>query len=201
MSTTLDEHLTGLIGKKRKFILLRISGLDLDTCLATAGVTRSAYGKWTMEDKFSAVYTQWEELAGDHREEAIRLLRKENQLAATLLEREIIDKLREEVATGILNLAKTHLGREVYSKLIAELDKPPTKVELSWEQRILQLTQTQGGVNDDTISITGSAQKCLDSGIIEETIQINPSNLQASLSGASDSEEDADNPDVEVEEE
>ena len=44
--------------------------------------------------------------------------------------------MKEEIASGELSLVKTNLAKEVYSKLIADLDLKPKVPSLNWQQRI-----------------------------------------------------------------
>ena len=140
----LKEELTGVIGRPRRFILLRIAGFELTEALRIVDVKQSRYNHWTMEEKFQTVYRKLAELTDKYRDEAIKLLRRENQLAAVMLEADVIEKLREEVETGIYDLLKTKLGASVYDKLVTDLDKVPTisVQNMTWEQRILAMNST-----------------------------------------------------------
>jgi len=160
----LKEKLKGLSTPQKKFLLLRITGLDPDTARKMSNVKISRYNAWTSQDKFKEIYRSLDELVADSKEEAMSLLRRENQLAAIMLEEEVIQRLREEVAAGEYTLAKTNLGREVYSKLMSDLDYQPKAVGLTWEERIIQLSQaplqlqTQEEVIDGIITEAESSQ-------------------------------------------
>ena len=143
MSTELKEELKGFAGNKRKYLLMRIAGIDSTAmALEAVGANKHNYNRWCMDSEFTDVHKRVLELKKDHRDEAIRALRKDNQFFAALLEREIVDKLREEVEAGIYSLAKTHLGREVYTRLMSELDKeaPVAGTQISWIDRMIQIT-------------------------------------------------------------
>ena len=143
----LDERLSRLKDKKKKFVILRVAGFKLEDALAQAGAKKSAYNRWTRDPVFHDVYKDLGIMQAENKEDAIKALRKENQLAAALLEGEIIVKLREEIQSGELSLAKTNLGREVYNKLMAELDKPPKSVTLTWEEMLIGEIEDNGNKN------------------------------------------------------
>lgn len=136
---TLREELKPLTGNKRKFQLLRIVDMEVDTALTLCGVKRGTYNTWCQQDTFVALYRRREEFSGSYKQEAIQLLRRDNQLAAVLLESKILAKMKDEIASGELSLVKTNLAREVYSKLMSDLDIQPKVANLTWQQRIGQL--------------------------------------------------------------
>ena len=132
----LKEEINGIIGKQRRFLLLRIIGVDPRTARSLCNVTPGIYNNWVNNPEFSVLYHKVEEYRKDYRDEAMLLLRRANQLRAVLLEEEIIDKMRLELESGEYKLLKTHLAREVYSKLINDLDYQPQTQNLTWAQRI-----------------------------------------------------------------
>ena len=136
---SLREELKPLTGNKRKFQLLRIVDMGVDTALSIVGVQRGTYNSWCQNDIFVALYRRRDEFSGSFKQEAIQLLRRDNQLAAVLLESKILARMKEEIASGELSLVKTNLAREVYSKLMTELDVQPKVQNLTWQQRIDQL--------------------------------------------------------------
>ena len=136
---TLREELRPLTGNKRKFQLLRIVDMDVNTALTLCGVKRGTYNTWLQNDVFVSLYRRRDSFSGEHKQEAIQLLRRDNQLAAVLLESKILAKMKDEIASGELSLVKTNLAREVYSKLMSELDIQPKVQNLTWQQRIDQL--------------------------------------------------------------
>lgn len=136
---SLNEKIKSLTGNKRTFILMRIAGLDADFAKQLTGVTRGTYNSWFKNNGFSIVYHELPELIREHRQEAVQILRKDNQLEAVLLEGKILAKLKEEIENGEYVLVKTHLAREVYSKLMSDLDAVPQVKVLSWQQRIQNL--------------------------------------------------------------
>ena len=136
---TLREELKPLTGNKRKFQLLRIVDMDVNTALTLCGVQRGTYNTWCQNPTFVELYRRRDEFAGEHKQEAIQLLRRDNQLAAVLLESKIVAKIKEEIESGELSLTKTNLAREVYSRLMGDLDVQPKVQSLTWDQRIGQL--------------------------------------------------------------
>jgi hypothetical protein len=139
---SLKDILRGLNTLQKRFILLRITGLDPDTARKMSNIKLSRYNSWTNQPRFHLVYIRMEELIANKRDEAVNLLRRENQLSAIMLEEKIIKKLQEEVESGEYVLAKTNLGREVYTKLVNDLDFQPRTVGLTWEQRIIELSKS-----------------------------------------------------------
>ena len=89
-------------------------------------------------------------------------MRKDNQLEAVLLEGKIISKIKEEIEAGDYKLTRTHLAREVYSKLMTDLDIIP-EVKFTWQQRFQGFFQRPPeqigeGVVDAEFSEVGSEQ-------------------------------------------
>lgn len=143
LSLNLMDNLSNILkvftGTKRSFILMRIAGLDTDLSMKLTGVSRGTYNSWFKNEEFATVYHQIESLIANHRDDAIQLLRRNNQLEAVLLESKMISKIKDEIEAGHYDFTRTHLAREVYSKLMSELDKAPASIKrLSWEQRIQQ---------------------------------------------------------------
>ena len=121
---------------------MRVAGMDADIVMNLIGVKRGTYNSWFKNEEFSLIYHKLPTLMQEHRQEAVQMLRKGNQLEAVLLEGKIIAQLKMEIETGEYNLAKTNLAREVYSKLMTDLDVVPQVKSLTWEQRIIQLGRT-----------------------------------------------------------
>ncbi|GAH14617.1 unnamed protein product, partial [marine sediment metagenome] len=103
------------------------------------GVKRGTYNTWCQNPDFVALYRRRDEFEGEYKQEAIQLLRRDNQLAAVLLESKILAKMKEEILSGELSLTRTNLAKEVYSKLINDLDYQPPIKNLTFEQRVLNL--------------------------------------------------------------
>jgi hypothetical protein len=165
----LMEIVSPVIGNRRKFILLRIADMGLDEALGVCNIKKRTYFTW-MDDStpFATIYRRKDELSGFYKQEAIKLLRRENQLAAVLLEGQIIQKIKEEVDSGDYSIIKTPLAKEVYTKLISNLDfEPKTLIEdnRSWEnsplyQQLLVNQQPQlGGVPNERIIETDYIQE------------------------------------------
>ena len=140
--STLSEKLKSISGNKRQFVLMRVAGMDADLAMNLTHISRGTYNSWFKNEEFALIYHELPELAKEYRQEAVQMLRKGNQLEAVLLEGKIIQQLKNEIETGEYNLAKTNLAREVYSKLMTDLDVVPQVKSLTWEQRIWQLGGT-----------------------------------------------------------
>lgn len=138
---SLKDEIRNLSGNKRRFFLLRIADLEAEHARQICGIKQGTYNTWLQHEDFVTLYRRRDEFANDYRQEAIQLLRRDNQLEAVLLEGKVLLKMKEELDTGDYNLIRTNLGREVYSKLISELDAVPKVPALSWEQRVGQLNQ------------------------------------------------------------
>jgi len=139
----LKEEIKALGGKRRRFLLLRIADVETNLARNLCGITVGTYNTWLQSPEFVSLYRRRGELAAEYKQEAIQLMRRENQLAAILLEEKIIQKMKEEIESGVYELIKTNLAREVYSKLIADLDIVPKVHVLSWEQRVQSLLGSQ----------------------------------------------------------
>lgn len=143
---TLAEVVKPLSGNKRQFVLLKVSGLDSSVAMAMVGVNRGTYNSWFKNETFNAIYKLVPDLIVAHRDEALQLLRRGNQLEAVILEGKMIRRLADEIDSGQLVLARTHLGREVYSKLMSDLDKVPQSVRVeTWDQKVLALINNPQG--------------------------------------------------------
>ena len=162
---SLSEELKVVSGRKRRFILLRIIDVGTEAARQLCGITQGTYNSWLHDAAFTALYRRRAELAVDFRVEALRMMRRDNQLQAVLLEEKIINKMKDEIESGNYDLIRSNLAREVYSKLIADLDYQPQSLSLSWEQKIQQLTgqptlQIEGGAVPDGefVETTGESQ-------------------------------------------
>lgn len=139
----LEDELKALGGRKRRFILLRIIDVGTEAARQLCGITKGTYNTWLQNESFVEVHRRRAELSVEYKQEALRLMRRDNQLQAVLLEEKIINKMKEEIESGEYNLIKSNLAREVYSKLINDLDYQPPNLSLTWEQRIQQLSTGQ----------------------------------------------------------
>jgi len=147
---TLTDIVKPLTGHKRTFVLMRVSGLDSNIAMNLIGVSRGTYNSWFKNDIFSAIYSQIPDLIIAYRDEAIQLLRRGNQLEAVILEGKMIRKIAEELDTGDLKFTRTHVAREVYNKLVSDLDKVPSLnvKEITWEQKIFGLITPQEQIEE-----------------------------------------------------
>jgi len=162
---SLKDEIKAITGNKRKFLLLRIVDMDTQTARQVVGITQGTYNTWLQNPEFVALYRRRDEFSGEYKQEAIQLLRRDNQLAAVLLESKLINKMKAEIESGEYELIRTNLAKEVYSKLISDLDVIPAVQIKSWQQRIGQLFVgdrpqiTEGEVVDgEVIETTGSEE-------------------------------------------
>jgi len=169
----LRDEITTLVGKKRKFFLLRICDVDTPIARSLAGVKDGTYNSWLQDKGFVTLYRRRKEFAGEYKEEAIKLLRRDNQLNAVLLEEKILARIKEEIESGEYSLVRLPLARDVYAKLINDLDYQPQSLTMTWEQKLAQLNQytTEGSLLTD-----GSEDKVIEatSRIIEEHTEGQP---------------------------
>jgi hypothetical protein len=139
---SLKDEIKNISGNKRRFLLLRIADIDTAQARNIVGVTTITYNSWLQNKDFVALYRRRDEFCGEYKQEAIQILRRDNQLAAVLLEGKIISKIKEELESGDYNLIRTHMAKEVYTKLIGDLDATPSTSIVTWQQRIGLLVQT-----------------------------------------------------------
>jgi hypothetical protein len=162
MENNLITIIKPLSENQRQYILRRIAGLDASTARNLFGIAKGTYNTWFHNKAFADVHKQLPELSFKHRIEAIQILRRDNQLEAVLLEGKMIAKMKEEIDSGELYFCRTNLAREVYSKLISDIDKAPTNVQvLSWQQRIQLLNpqnQEGGRIIDGEFKEVGSIE-------------------------------------------
>lgn len=127
--------------------------MDKQTALKLCKVKPTTYNTWLKNEEFVSLHQRRDEFSGEYKLEAIQLLRRDNQLAAVLLEGKIVAKMQRELDTGKLSLVKTNLAREVYSKLMSDLDYQPQVQKLTWQQRIENFRIIGG--NNAIIETTG----------------------------------------------
>lgn len=176
----LKDEISSLVGRKRRFYLFRIADMDTETARKLSGITLGTYNRWLRDESFVALYRRRDELSSLYKREAIHLLRRDNQLAAVLLEEQILTKMKEELESGDYNLLRTNLAREVYSKLISDLDVNPQIQSLTWEQRIGQLVRIENKEypNAPIIETTSIQQNQLTEGIIISQDEQTPSQVE-----------------------
>ena len=160
---TLKEIVKPITGNKRILVLMRVAGLDTNLAMGLVGVSRGTYNSWFKNEEFNKIYHQIPDLIASYRDEAVQLLRRNNQLEAVLLEGKMLRKVKEELESGQLAFTRTHLAREVYSKLMTDLDKAPEKVGiLSWHERVYQMLpgqkQIEGGTVDGEFEEVGVSE-------------------------------------------
>jgi len=134
----LKDEIIDLKGKAKEFIIYRVAGADVQLAMKLVDVKKASYSSWCKNKLFVEINRQCKEFQAQYQDEALRMLRKDNQLAACLMEAEVISQVRVEIQSGELSLAKTPLAREVYARLVGEMDKTPTTAVLNWEQFILE---------------------------------------------------------------
>ena len=122
----LEDVVLTLLSEQRRFILFRIVGMKVERALVSSKCNQGNYNSWVARDEYFRQVNSWVgALSRTHRQEAIVLLRRENQLTAVMLEEEVINRLMEEIRTGEYVLMKLPIAKEVYNKLIAVLDAMP----------------------------------------------------------------------------
>ncbi len=131
----LREVLRPVSGNKRKFLLLRIADISTEQARQIVGITKGTFNTWCQDQNFVSIQRRRDELSAECKQQSIQILRRDNQLEAVFLEGKIIQKLKEEIESGDYNLMRTHLAREVYSKLITDLDQTPVSKVETWEER------------------------------------------------------------------
>jgi len=114
--------------------------MDTSTALKLTGVKQGTYNSWLQSQEFVAIYRQRDALNSEYKQEAIQILRRDNQLEAVLLEGKIIAEMKREIDEKDYNLIRSRLACDVYAKLITDLDVIPHTQLLTWEQRIGQIT-------------------------------------------------------------
>jgi hypothetical protein len=171
----LKEEILGITGKQRRFLLYRVAEVEAETARTLCSIPQGTYNSWTANtgSRFNAAYQRLDELQQNYKEEAIKLLRRDNQLAAVMLEEKIINKMKEEVELGEYNLTRTNLARDVYTRLISDLDVAPATTQVSWEQRLqnifIQNPATQnviGGGTSEVIQATSNLLEQPQEGIL-----------------------------------
>lgn len=124
--TKLEDVVLTLLSEQRRFILFRIVGMKVEKALISSKCNQGNYNSWVARDEYFRQVNSWVgALSRTHRQEAIVLLRRENQLTAVMLEEEVINRLMEEIQSGEYVLMKLPIAKEVYNKLIAVLDAMP----------------------------------------------------------------------------
>lgn len=126
-------------GNRRRYLLLRIADIDAGAAMKLVGITRGSYNTWLANQEFIELHRQIGEFNKEYKQEAIQLLRRDNQLEAVLLEAKIVSKMKEEIEAGEYDLIRTNLAREVYSSLMSQLDAAPKIPGFTWNQRIDRL--------------------------------------------------------------
>lgn len=138
---TLKDELKEIVGKQRRFLLFRIAEIETAPAISLCKLSQGTYNSWTTRvSRFTELYRKLEELQANYKQEAIQLLRRDNQLSAVMLEERIIEKMKEEIDSGDYNLIRTNLARDVYTKLIGDLDLVPAGQAQTWEGRLASMT-------------------------------------------------------------
>ena len=158
---SLAEELKGIIGKRRRYLLLRILDVDKNTALSIANTPKATYNTWVKskdgrETNFLRVHRQIGNFSINYRQEALQLLRKGNQLSAILLEKKLLTKIADELEKGEYDLIKTNLARAVYEKMLSSIDYQPQVLGLSWTQRLQQIftnqPQIEEGITEEVVT-------------------------------------------------
>lgn len=178
-------------------MLLRIADISTEQARQIVGITKGTLNTWCQNAEFVSIQRRRDELNAECKQQAIQILRRDNQLEAVFLEGKIIAKLKEEIESGDYNLMRTHLAREVYSKLIADLDATPAVKVLSWQERITQITNIPPGEVlgqiQEGATVDGQFQE-----VIQPTVQLQEGQVQANTESP-DNETEEETQDQEVE--
>lgn len=158
----LKDELANLKPKQRKFIYCRVVGLNTDTALAVAVIQKSTY-KWYMQHElgFNEAVHKVPVYHEEYFSEAYVALRRTSRMLGLQLEQDILQRMIEEIQNGELNLAKTALGREVYSKAMEEGRVQP-KAEFNWiqfvskQQQLIQAPQVVPMIESGEVCIENS---------------------------------------------
>jgi len=133
----LKEILSGIEERPRQFLLLRMIGLDKQSALGSLAIPEGTYKRWVTQKRFQKVYRQIDELGAEYRDDALLMLRDKNYALVVNLEYKMLQKILKEIKEDRPNFARTHLGREIYSRLANEMSTKPEIRSLTWEQLIL----------------------------------------------------------------
>ena len=152
---------------------MRVAGLNAQVTKNLTGLKTGTYNTWMLDPQFVKVHQAIPELSEEYRQEAIVMIRRDNQLQAVLLESEIIKKMREEIATGKYDLIRSNLAKEVYSKLVTDLDLTPRTQNLTWEERILNIfnPKPEGIAYDKRQENVIESAESTESGLLTQGVQ------------------------------
>lgn len=167
----LIEIIKDLSDNQRQYILRRVAGINAKTSRELVGITKGTYNTWFHNETFTIVHSQLSVLEQEHKNEAVQILRRNNQLEAVLLEGEMVKRMREELDNHEYNFLRTNIAREVYSKLISDLDAaPPVKV-LSWHQRVEQIFRPREVIDAEFETVSSEEEQHQESHLIEASKQ------------------------------
>lgn len=189
---TLSSILEGLTGKRRQYLIFLIAGLSRGLAIDLTKVNKSSPSFWRKEDeKYALVESKAELLVNEYQEQAIKLIRRDNQVGAALLERTMIEKIREELDSGEHVLLRTHLAREVYGKLIQNLDQLDSLPQhITWQQLIAMEGDIIGEKTDIRTAEGGEETQCVEGDYHEKPVEAGVQSKEEGLpSGNISSEE------------
>ena len=110
---SLAEELKTVSGRKKRFLLFRIIDVTPEEARKLCGINRGTYNSWLQVPDFIEIHRRRDELSATYKQEALQLLRRDNQLQAVLLEEKIIEKMKGEIESGEYDLIRSNLAREV----------------------------------------------------------------------------------------
>ena len=159
---TLAEELQVISAtNERRFLLYRIAGSNIEDSLSFLHLKIGSYNSWCDKPLFQQLNARRKELEIAHRSEAVKLLRRENQVGAVIIEQRIIEALLKELE-GVpvkgddgtwrieheYDLMRTPIAKTVYDKLMQDIDAMPT-VKLNVDKRTFvdRMAILLGGVN------------------------------------------------------
>lgn len=156
---TLQEELSVISATaERRFLLYRIAGSSIEASLSYLHLKIGSYNGWLEKPAFRELNRRRAELEVGHRSEAVKLLRKENQIGAVIIEERIIETLLQELEDKEYNLMRTPIAKTVYDKLMQDIDAMPTinvKAKMNFIDRMAIL---MGGNNDSQAEDSQSTQ-------------------------------------------
>ena len=98
----LQTELRGIEGRKRKFLLLRIVGIESEPARQLCLIPKGTYNSWFHHDSFVEANRKVTDWSGEYKQEAIQLLRRTTQLQAALLEEQIY--LSSKIKTSLVQI-------------------------------------------------------------------------------------------------
>ena len=128
---SLRDEVKCLSGNRRKFFLLRVADVDTNMAKNLCHVKQGTYNSWVQNAEFVALYRQRDEFCALYKQEAIQMLRRDNQLEAVMLEGKILTKMKEELDSGEYNLIRLYSPESSSSFILVSI-LPSSITASSW---------------------------------------------------------------------